>query len=153
MVRQSVTLAPLEVTAQAKRAQGVREGLEDRLRMGFGRFLDSTTLRASEHLRLPDLLRRVDGIGLARNGSSVFAVSIRRPGCYMQVILDGRTVYRAFAPSSQDTARAPPPDLARDFDVSALESIEVYRSAAETPGEFGGAGAGCGTIVMWSRRN
>lgn len=152
MLKESVRLAPLEVTAELKKAYGVRDGFEERRRMGFGRFLDSTLIRASEHLRVMDLLRRVDGITLTRNGSSVFAASIRRPGCFMQVILDGQVMYKSYSPTSQDLVMRPPPDFARDFDVSALEAIEVYRGAAETPSEFNSAGAGCGTIVLWSRR-
>lgn len=153
MVRALVELAPLEVTGGARRAHGLREGVVDRRKLGFGRFLDSSLIRASEHLRLSDLLRRVDGISLVRRGSSMFAMSIRRPGCFMQVILDGRVLYRPFAPTSQDTVGNPPPDLTRDFDIPALESVEVYRSAAETPSEFGGSGAACGTVVLWTRRS
>ncbi|MDP9347783.1 MAG: Plug domain-containing protein, partial [Gemmatimonadota bacterium] len=33
-----------------------------------------------------------------------------------------------------------------------LEGIEVYRSSAEVPVQYGGMDAGCGAILIWSRR-
>ena len=38
------------------------------------------------------------------------------------------------------------------FSVSGLESVELYRGLADTPLQFGGVGAGCGTVVLWARR-
>ncbi|RMH14199.1 MAG: hypothetical protein D6701_11515, partial [Gemmatimonadetes bacterium] len=40
-------------------------------------------------------------------------------------------------------------DLIRPEDI---EAIEVYRGASEVPAEFGGSDAGCGAIVIWTRR-
>jgi hypothetical protein len=132
---ESVRLAPL-VVIEAKPTHGMREEFEERRRMGFGSFIDSTVLRNSEQLRLPDVLRRVNGISLVQRRNTAYAVSIRRPGCYVQVILDGN-VSRVLN--------------LLDFDIAALEAVEVYRSAAETPSDFNSSGAACGTIVLWSR--
>jgi hypothetical protein len=152
LIRRPVQLAPVEVTGKASVGYGVREGIADRARMGFGRFIDSTVLRASEHLRVDDLLRRIPGVQIRDNGRSRIAMSTRRAGCFMQVIVDGRILYRSESPTAQDTARSHPPDLRGEYSVAELEAIEVYRSAAETPSEFNGTGAGCGTIVLWTRR-
>jgi hypothetical protein len=38
-----------------------------------------------------------------------------------------------------------------EFTALDLEVIEVYRSAAEVPGEFSGD-ANCGVLVLWTRR-
>jgi hypothetical protein len=40
-------------------------------------------------------------------------------------------------------------DLVSPHDVFAME---VYRSPAEVPSEFHGPNAGCGVIVLWTRR-
>jgi hypothetical protein len=64
----------------------------------------------------------------------------------LTVILDGAVLYRSGSPIHA------PPDFDRDFRVAELESIELYRSAAEIPVEFGGSGGGCGVLVLWSRR-
>lgn len=39
-----------------------------------------------------------------------------------------------------------------EFSALDLQAIEVYRSAAEVPGEFGGIGSRCGALVMWTKR-
>lgn len=161
-----VRLDPLEVTGKHPGGMG-REAFEERRRLGFGHFIDSLELRRSEDRRLSDLLRAHNGISIAQNR---YAVSTRT-GCYMQIIYDEQTVYSPakYAPppppppsgftSSRDRnarpARAisqpPPPDI-NTFSVSGLDGVEVYRSLSDTPLQFGGAGAGCGTLVLWSRR-
>jgi hypothetical protein len=40
-------------------------------------------------------------------------------------------------------------DLVPASDVAA---VEVYRSPAEVPPEFNGPNAGCGVVVIWTRR-
>jgi hypothetical protein len=39
----------------------------------------------------------------------------------------------------------------RTFALSGLDAVEVYRSAAEVPTEYGGASSACGVILLWSR--
>jgi hypothetical protein len=44
--------------------------------------------------------------------------------------------------------------IAFDFDVihpNNVEAIEVYRSPAEVPPQYGGAEAACGVILLWRR--
>jgi carboxypeptidase-like protein len=144
------------------------EAFESRRHAGFGRFIDSAELRRSDHLEVADMLRRV-GVWVVRfqecelirprvsrcGPVELRAASSRRgtmdgSGCWMQVIVDGVVVYRAVPPGFPTVDR--PPDFARDFGVSDLQAVEVYRSSAETPIEFGQGGAPCGAIVLWSRR-
>lgn len=134
-----------------------------RRRMGFGKFIDSTVLRRSENLKVTDVLRRAaagfrlinqkDSYGVTRQHAAstrkfIFPNERLKQGlkmqpCWMQVVMDGTVLY------SHGSVR-PKPDFLHDFDVAALEAIEVYRSGAETPIEFSGPGADCGTIVLWS---
>ena len=72
----------------------------------------------------------------------------QRPPCWVSVFFNGAPVYRSDV--SRGSGR--PPDLARDFTVSSLESIEYYKGASDTPQQFGGANADCGALVLWSRR-
>jgi hypothetical protein len=64
--------------------------------------------------------------------------------CYAQVYLDGMRIY-----SIANTGMAVP-DL-RDFRVETLAAVEYYAGTAQTPSEFAGEGAVCGTIVFWTR--
>lgn len=163
MMPQTVELDPLVVTARpaAPRGMGV-EAFDQRRKLGFGKFIDSTTLRRSEDVPLIDLIGRLQGIGFGRfpgEFGSIVAVSRRRFGpkgepCYMAVILDGVTLYASVAPSEGGAggpAVRPPTDL-KLFSTSSIEAVELYRSAAEVPIEFGGAGSACGALVLWTRR-
>jgi hypothetical protein len=40
----------------------------------------------------------------------------------------------------------------KDFSVSSLDKIEVYRSAAQVPLEYGGPTAACGVLLLWTRQ-
>lgn len=124
-------------------------------------------LRRSEDRRLSDLLRSHNGIVMEQGRFAKTAHS----GCYMQIIYDGQTAYSpaTFAPqamtssstapansrSTRANTRPPAPPTPLDintFTVSGLEAIEMYRGLSDAPLQFGGAAAGCGTLVFWSRR-
>jgi hypothetical protein len=63
--------------------------------------------------------------------------------CYSQVYVDGVRIYAPRDPS-------PVPDLSR-YDAASLEGLEYYPGPATTPPEYGGTGATCGTVVLWTR--
>ena len=161
LVPQTVRLDSIVVTASPDQPRGLGlEAFEERRRLGFGRFIDSATLRKNEHVPLVQMLGRLQGIEFARvpgEKGQIAAKSARRHDgpCFMQVILDGVILYRSVAPAGvQINALSginPPTDL-QMFSVASLAAVEVYRGAAETPIEFGGSGAGCGTVVLWTRR-
>jgi hypothetical protein len=167
MVREGAQqLDPVEVKALPAAPRGIgREAFEERRRMGFGRFIDSTELRRNEQRRASDLLRGIPGVRMVRyrecdpprssrcgpveeraaSGRGTTSMTQRSETCWMSVILDGSVLYRSGSFS-------PPPDFSRDFRLTSLESIEVYRSSSEVPTEYGGTSAACGVILLWSRR-
>ena len=138
-----VELAPLEVTASAVPA-GL-SAFEERRLAGFGEFIDWTRLRKEEHRRTGDLFRQVRGVRIRQDqfGQSYLASS--RNSCPMQIVLDGLPIYK---PSS--SAKPPSIDL---WSIANLDAIEVYRGESETPIQYGGKGAGCGTVILWTRRH
>lgn len=161
LVRAGATELPtVQVNAKTQpRGGGLREGFEERRAMGFGKFIDSTALRAREEHRVSDVLRELTGVRFMEyrdpQSSIVYqrAYSPLRPptdrlgACYVSVFYNGSPVYR----SERGTGFGVPPDFSRDFSVSSLESIEYYRGASETPGQFGGQNADCGALVLWGR--
>ena len=124
----------------------------------LGRWQRPVVACRNEHQRLPALLDRLQGIGFSILDKQVVAVSRRRFGpmgepCYMSVVLDGSVIYSSGAPGLAVLAGGrSPPDL-KMFDVASLTAVELYRGAGEVPIEFGGAGAACGVLVLWTRRN
>jgi hypothetical protein len=162
-------LEPLEVTAESPKPRGIdREGFEDRRRLGFGKFIDSTELRRSEHRRVSDILRGLPGVRIVRfrecdrsasnrcgpieeraatgrGDTSFYRLGGRDEYCWMSVIWDGHPLYWSGSGTS-------PPDLGRLMRVADLEAIEIYRSAGEAPTEYSGASGACGVILLWSRR-
>jgi hypothetical protein len=44
------------------------------------------------------------------------------------------------------------PVMFRDITGPEIDAVEVYRGAAEVPGEFSGGDARCGVVVVWTRR-
>jgi hypothetical protein len=167
LIASEVVLDPIVVEGKPSTV-GVgmgREAFDERRRLGFGRFYDSATLRESEHLRLDDLLRRQGGVAVVQQDVEgdrkwiAFHPSRRGPGgdlnCAMQVYHNGVKVgVGGILNKAMTRAQGrvvDPPDL-RMFDLSSLHAVEVYRSAAQVPQEYGGSTAGCGVILLWSRQ-
>lgn len=134
----------------------VLAAFEERRRVGFGKFLDSTEMRKAENRRMPDVLR---GLGVRmisfqsgggppeqRAVSSGISLNEGEP-CWVAVFLDGIAIYKAGSRSMR------PPDFSRDFSAPTIMAIEYYRSSATVPIEFGtGRDTDCGVLVLWTRR-
>ena len=125
--------------------------------MGFGIFFDTTLIRRSEHRRLDDLLQGQLGVAVspqrAGDGGRYILSGRRRAidgtlNCYMQFYLDGIAIGRGGVAGVSPIS----PVSTGMFPLSSVEKVEVYRSAAEVPPEYGGASAGCGVVLIWSRR-
>lgn len=133
LVPAAVRLDPIEVIGQrARQARGIGlEGFEERRRLRFGMFIDSTVLRQSEHLDLTTVLRRA---GVEVRGSAV----VGRRGCPAQVFLDGIVL--------RD------PGAINLFSTFGLAAVEVYPSAGQVPAEYQKLDQGCGVLLLWTRK-
>jgi hypothetical protein len=152
------TLAEVEVRDSVAPAVSTFRAFErERARANGGAFVSDTVLAMNEHSVMSNVLRRIPGAQIARiqfDRRSYNVLASRRNGqglrsaekyCYFQVYVDGSLRY---APAAQNVL--PPPDV-DEFKVQDYEAIEVYRGPAQTPVQFGGTGAPCGTIVFWTR--
>jgi hypothetical protein len=156
-----VPLAPeiARVTVDGKSDASTNADFERRRSVGSGGvFLTRGALKERENSKLTEVLRSkavsIRAIALSRGGHAAASqrfggsADSRRPReCYMQIIVDG---VRVFSPS-QASANNPPPNL-DEYAVSDLEGVEVYAGPAQTPPEFGGPDAACGTIVLSTRK-
>lgn len=149
---------------------------------GFGKFIDSVELRQMENRQLSELVREKSILQIAVPSTChgdyamwcnwrVAARKGRASGtmCLAQVVLDGQVVARgavipdADAPafSSKAIREAYQRDKERAWEkafdlnsigVSSLMGVEVYRSAGDAQDVYGGDDAGCGVVVLWTRR-
>lgn len=166
MVAEGVRLDSVVVTGRVPGPRGIgREAFGERQRLGMGKFIDAPELRRADSRRTSDVLRSLAGIRIitARDTIAGGRVWHRAAGrgnfinpaalgadspCWMSVMLDGVYLYR----STGAIGLGEPTDFGREVPVSSLERIEVYRSAAEVPLEFGGSTHQCGLIVLWGRQ-
>jgi hypothetical protein len=133
-------------------------GFERRRADGEGVFITRAQLERREHSKLSDVLRSASGVRFIYRDRGGIALANNRyagtlpgqkapPQCYMQIFLDG---VRVFEPSQLGSPGMEPPDV-NQYTIAGIEGIEVYRGPAETPPEFGGTNAMCGTLVIWTR--
>ncbi|MGE0441299.1 MAG: carboxypeptidase-like regulatory domain-containing protein [Gemmatimonadales bacterium] len=157
----ALILEDLETSAAPRGPRGIgREALDERRRLGFGRVLDSAYLRRFDGLPLSDVVTRVQGVriwspphGPDRHMRILVSdrgvLRMRGTACMLNVWIDGVMVFGH--PGEQDsTSRAF--DF-RSLNTAAVESVEIFRSAAEIPPEYGGTTAQCGVALIWTRRD
>ena len=109
---------------------------ERRRQLGLGAYITRDEIKARGYMSMGDALRTVTGVRV-NCGPVDCSVHMTRSvaGCYPVYYLDGQLA-RSFGSSTP---------------ISDVQGIEVYRGAGEMPGEFGGSGAMCGVIVIWTR--
>ena len=138
-------------------------GFEERRLLGFGTFIDDSTLRRSDDRRLAEVLAaRLTGLRVLATRNATYAASGRDsrtgkyailgggkgrgdvpPACYATVYLDGTLV---FDMTMSDAAS--PPNL-NEHSVADLGGIEFYAAGASTPSQF--KTGECGTLILWTR--
>jgi hypothetical protein len=109
---------------------------ERRLQSGLGAYITRDEIRARGYTKMGDALRTIQGVRV-NCGAIECDIHMSRaaPGCAPTFYVDGHLA-RSFAESTP---------------IIDVQGIEVYRGAAEMPGEFTGDGAMCGVIVIWTR--
>jgi len=100
-------------------------------------FMDRDDLDEKRGMRTSDFFRQIPGVRVSedRYGTGARRILLRNR-CQPTLFLDGVR------------AQGPIEDFVYPEDV---EGIEIYRSAAQTPLEFGGTNTRCGVVVIWTR--
>jgi hypothetical protein len=160
-------LDPVNVTADSQRFIGKLAGMEHRRSINAGgTYITSVALDSAAGRSLAWVLaRKLSGgahlVMNNRTGAMLLSSGRGRTSgrtmppadpsdprspraCWAQVYLDGLPIY------SIKQGGMPVPDL-RDFGVESLSAIEYYAGDAQTPSEFAGEGASCGTLVIWTK--
>lgn len=102
-----------------------------------GTFITRQEIEAAHAMRASDLLRTIPGVQLGPLRYGASTVTIR--GCVPLFIVDG--VIARYERSIDN--------LVSPLD---LEGLEVYRSPADVPVQYGGLRHDCGAVMIWTRR-
>ena len=165
MAPEALALEPLVVTAEPRAYHLEVEGFYRRMEGELGKFITPEVFEERRPRRSSDLLFGIPGVNVAdpttgAGGRAVYFRSGVRPSsfsggtltpadvCWPMIYVNRQLVSTGgFASAGAEPTALD--DLVATADVWALE---VYRSAAEIPPEFNGPNAGCGVIVLWTRR-
>jgi len=115
----------------------VRNGFSRRMQEGIGHFITPQEIENSSATRTAHLFREEPSVRLV--GDRIFLRGTRDL-CSPQIYLDG-------VPLSVGASL--PLDAIVPLEV--LAGVEVYRSVAEVPLQYGGTGAVCGVILFWTK--
>ena len=174
--RLPVMLDPIEISAEATRRYLELTGFFNRQRSDFGHYVTPEQIERRQATRITDLLTTIPGVRLVPTGGGLNARAIQLRGsfkpqsglCQPRVFVDGLIFLRG---DSRPPGVEAADDLERFFeenpdlssyaglsiddiaDPSTVAAIEVYRSGAQVPVQFGGTSiqTQCGVIVIWTR--
>jgi hypothetical protein len=154
MAADALELEPIVVTAEPRAFHLEMQGFYERQKTGLGVFITPQILEERRPQRVSNLLFGVPGIRVAepiggRGGRVVYfrggeGLSI----CWPMVYIDRHLV----STGGLGGAGAEPTAVDDIVAASDVLAIEAFRGPAEIPPEFNGPNAGCGVIVIWTRR-
>ena len=122
-------------------------GFYERKAMGLGTFIEREKIEERAPRQVTDLFMTVPGIrvvpkggGLGRNVLASRRMTTFSTGllCLPSLFIDG--------------IPADPSDIDSLIDPLDVEAMEFYAGGAQTPAQYSGASAGCGVVLIWSRR-
>ncbi|WKW11079.1 TonB-dependent receptor plug domain-containing protein [Pseudogemmatithrix spongiicola] len=127
-----------EVTVEATPLAPVwLRDFERRRETGRGQYVTRDEITRRNYNRLSDIVQTMRGVTMdcGGGGSGCQIRMVRAPmQCYPEYWIDGQ-LNNAWGPV---------------IPVRDIEAMEVYTGPTDTPGEFAGRNAGCGTIVIWT---
>lgn len=138
MAHEAIELEPVVVTVRSSRWYGDMRAFQRRMLLSAGAFFTREDIRRYQPTRLVDLLREVPGVDVQDAPGGPPVVRMRGRTCDPDLVVD--------------RVRRRDRRVLTELRGVDMEAVEVYRSAAENPGEFVGSAA-CGAILVWTRRS
>lgn len=148
LTTEPIELQPMLVEVRPRSWFSDRADLETRLLSGNGVIFVREDLEDFQPRVLGDVMRQVPGAQVRTTGSPMSgtwsvqfrgAANMLNEACNPVIWLDG-------------TKLGNDPVVFREILGPEIDAVEVYRGAAEVPGEFSGGDARCGVVVVWTRR-
>jgi hypothetical protein len=118
--------------------------IEDRRKIGLGRYMDSTQLAGVG--ALSSAISAVPSVYINRSGSR-FVVTLQSGGhrCNANLFVDGIRQNVVRESTDEDYA------ILNDLRPDDIALIEVYARAEDTPMEFASSWNSCGAIAVWTK--
>jgi hypothetical protein len=171
-----IELDPIDVRARALRQHLEYSGFFERQRGNFGHFVTPEDIDRRQATKVTDLLLGIPGVQrvyvsggsvgttqVQLRGSSITQGGVCRPRVYLDGLMYARGDSRPVRPGEGVDTEDEVDDLHERMDQglsiddighpSTIAALEVYRSAAQVPVQFGGSSVEtlCGVIVIWTR--
>jgi hypothetical protein len=151
LAMQPIELAPLAVTVQRRPVPPRLLGFYDRMSQGHGYFITREDIELRQPHKISQMIGEAPGARVRCPGGHCYVIFARyerdpRGACRPAVYVD-RMYLGKFGADPEDIV---PVDLL--LIPSEVEAVEVYDSPGSLPAEFGGSNAGCGVVVIWTRR-
>ena len=146
-LRRITTLDVVRITASAQQRRTL-QGIEDRKRNGFGRFVDSTAIAPMGNLTA--LFYSMPSVQVTRgqwaNQFWILLPATQGRRCLANLFIDGirQMGFRGDPASAFEMLGSLHPDE--------IAAVEVYARAFTTPTEFMVSGEPCGAVVVWTKR-
>lgn len=159
-----ISLDPLLVTAEARQLLLTSVGFYERARLGIGRFITAEIVETRRARTMTDLLRTEPSIraltdpeGDGGAGTVVyFRGTLRglrmgggRP-CLPTIVVDGFKVRDSGVAGKGGARFTRLDELVQPGDIA---GVELYPSGAGAAVQWSGMDAGCGVIVIWTKRH
>ncbi|MFW6202517.1 MAG: TonB-dependent receptor plug domain-containing protein, partial [Gemmatimonadota bacterium] len=145
---EAIELDPVHVAVERRSDWLARIGFHDRAEIGLGTFIppDEIERRLRAGGNLSDLLRTVTGLRVTPVGSSAYQLQTARGLASITQDCAGPRIWLDGVRLPADAYR----DVNSIVSAHALAGVEVYRGPAEVPSGFGGTGATCGVVLLWT---
>jgi hypothetical protein len=153
-------------------------GFYDRQSQGIGAFISPEEIQREQGRRLGEIVAKYSRVWVHYGGAHAWLSSNRtsndggcafckariedlldgadiadgaRPACYMDVYLDGQSVYHGYGQNAAQHAHPSPLFDLNSLEASEIEGIEIYTSASQIPARFNQTSGGCGVALIWTR--
>lgn len=147
LAMEPIELEPLVATVDRRSISPMHRGFYERMSLDMGGyFITREDIERRQPHRISQMIGEAPGVRVRCPMGVCYVYSTRYRDCRPAVYLDRMYV------TGGKNSDAPPWPLDRFVIPNEVEAVEVYEGPASLPAEFSGSRAGCGVIVIWTRR-
>ena len=153
---EAVRLQGLTATATSLRGQLARNGYYDRRTSSRGVFMDAEQIAARRPRRMADILATFRGFDLLpmiyQSPQAVGPLTGDEKEQPVEMLISTRGGFgKPCSPGFFIDGTRTDPQAILDMQPGDVEAVEAYSNPATVPVEFGGSGAECGVVIVWTR--